>query len=66
MLHPQVAARVVHAFQGARSESLNPFSELTDRELEVLRLVADGLSNADIAAKLVISEKTVKSTLATS
>ena len=38
------------------SESL-----LTNRELEVIRLIADGLSNTDIAEKLFVSEKTVKS-----
>src|SRR5437763_1472318 len=35
-------------------------TDLSDRELEVVRLIADGLSNAEVADKLVISEKTVK------
>jgi DNA-binding NarL/FixJ family response regulator len=35
------------------------FDELTPRELEVLRLIAQGLKNHDIAGRLVISEKTV-------
>jgi NarL family two-component system response regulator LiaR len=61
VLHPRVAARVVQELHGARHDSPNPFTELSDRELEVLRLIADGLNNADIAETLVISEKTVKS-----
>ena len=38
----------------------NPVVELTDREHEVLRLIADGLNNSTIGERLFISEKTVK------
>ncbi len=61
VLHPRVAARVVRELHGARRDEPNAFRELSDRELEVLKLIADGLSNAVIASRLYVSEKTVKS-----
>ena len=60
ILHPRVAARVIRELQGKREDNLNPFTELSERELEVLKLIADGMSNAEMAAKLVLSEKTIK------
>ena len=59
-LDPRVASRVIQELHGARHLELNPFTELTDRELEVLKLIAEGLSNSDLASQLVISESTVK------
>jgi two-component system, NarL family, response regulator LiaR len=61
VLHPRVAARVVRELHGARRElEPNVFHDLSDRELEVLKLIADGLSNAEISGRLFISEKTTK------
>ncbi len=61
VLHPRIAARVVQEIHGSREDAVNAFSELSERELEVLRLIAAGHSNREIAELLFISEKTVKS-----
>jgi NarL family two-component system response regulator LiaR len=61
VINPRVAARLVKELHGSREEAINAFSELTDREMEVLRQIAAGKSNRAIAEALVISEKTVKS-----
>jgi predicted ATPase/DNA-binding CsgD family transcriptional regulator/TolA-binding protein len=48
--------------QAARQDTL-PLSELTDREVEVLRLVATGMTDAEVAAQLVLSVRTINSHL---
>lgn len=59
-LHPKIAARVIKTFRSLEGEETSPFITLTERELEVLRLVAKGYSNDKIAQQLVISVGTVK------
>ncbi len=59
-LHPKIAARVIKTFRSLESETANPFTTLTERELEVLKLIAKGYPNDKIAEQLVISVGTVK------
>jgi DNA-binding NarL/FixJ family response regulator len=59
-LHPLVAKRVLQNMRSENPDEQPLFAELTDRELDVLKLIASGLTNTLIAQTLVISENTVK------
>jgi DNA-binding NarL/FixJ family response regulator len=63
LLHPAVAARVIQEFQRIRAateDASDLICELTARETEILRLMAEGKRNREIADALFLSEKTVK------
>ena len=59
VLHPEVAAKLMQEFSAPRGAEA-PVEQLTEREMDVLRLIARGKSNKEIADTLIISEKTVK------
>jgi DNA-binding NarL/FixJ family response regulator len=61
LLSPAITKRVIRQFaRTARPEPPKALDELTTREREILRLIATGLSNAEIGAELYISDTTVK------
>ena len=67
LLAPSITRRLIQEFASAApapTESPAGLDELTARELEVFKLVARGLSNAEIAGELVVSETTVKTHVA--
>src|SRR5207245_5939784 len=67
LLHPSITRRLIEEFARRPTPRSGPppqMTQLTERELEVMRRLAQGLSNAEIAAKLYLSEATVKNHVA--
>jgi DNA-binding NarL/FixJ family response regulator len=64
LLAPAITRRLIGEFTRLRPQRANPaaavLADLTPRETEVLRLLAEGLSNPEIAGRLVVTEETVK------
>jgi two-component system response regulator DegU len=66
IVQPSVATRLIAEFSQRRSAPQQPdYERLSERELEVLRLLAEGYNNKAIAARLVLAEGTVKNYVST-
>jgi DNA-binding NarL/FixJ family response regulator len=62
---PAVAQRLSHFFAQPSQTSALPFPDLTPRERDILKLIAQGLTNAAIADRLSLSPKTVRNQVST-
>lgn len=60
LLAPEATVRVIRRLVGTSTETQRMLEQLTEREAEVLVLMADGLSNREIAQRLFVGEATVK------
>jgi DNA-binding NarL/FixJ family response regulator len=61
LFSPSIATRLINFFKTSHAAlPVNVFPELTERELEVLKLIATGVNNNDIARRLELSSKTVR------
>jgi two-component system response regulator NreC len=57
-IHSSIASKVIEGFAGKESEKADPYDRLTDREKQVLKLLAEGKTHKEIASVLGISVKT--------
>ena len=58
-IHPTIARKVIQELNRPATEPLTP-SPITEREVEILKLLAEGMENKEIAAKLVVQDATVR------
>jgi len=59
-LHPAIASKLIRELMQTTGDKPRTESPLTEREVEILQFVAQGLTNDEIAKKLVVSERTVR------
>jgi DNA-binding NarL/FixJ family response regulator len=64
LLAPSITRRLISSFASQARTVPDELSDLTARELDVLKLVARGMSNSEIAAELVLGENTIKTHVA--
>ncbi len=57
-IHSAIASKVIEGYVGKKSEAADPYDRLTDREKQVLKLIAEGNTHKEIASVLGISVKT--------
>jgi DNA-binding NarL/FixJ family response regulator len=65
IIQPSIATRMIAEFSRRQTPTTATVEPLTERERDVLRLLADGLSNKEIATRLVLAEGTIKNHVST-